>query len=180
MKALIPSFLLLVPVLAFANNDLLAELAKEDQAQRSGQEIIRTDADRRDLVFAMLAAGEVQTPADQFNAGLVLQHTGLGFCDGKLVSHSPENYLLAHELFKEALKGGHKEAAHFVAASIDRYLGFTQGYQKYGTNRVINQETGDEELIPIDRSISDAERAKYGVPPLEELLSQYHEAARSE
>ena len=33
-----------------------------------------------------------------------------------------------------------------------------------------NQETGKEELVPIDRKTSDSERAKYGVAPLPELL----------
>lgn len=63
-----------------------------------------------------------------------------------------------------------KEARYLVAASIDRYLSFTQGFQKYGTNRVSNQKTGKEELVPIDRNTPDSERAKYGVPPLAELL----------
>ena len=35
----------------------------------------------------------------------------------------------------------------------------TEGRQRFGTNRFFNQETGDEELTPIDRSVSDAERS---------------------
>jgi len=45
----------------------------------------------------------------------------------------------------------------------------------YGTNRVINQTTGKEELIPVDRSVPDSERAKFGIPPLAELLKEYTE-----
>jgi hypothetical protein len=67
--------------------------------------------------------------------------------------------------------------AIWLAASFDRYLSFTEGYQKYGTNRVINQETGNEEWVPIDRKTPDSERAKYGVPPLAVLLKQYPEQA---
>jgi len=48
--------------------------------------------------------------------------------------------------------------------------------QKYGTNRFINQKTGKEELAPIDRATTDAERARYGVPPLADLLERYPEA----
>jgi hypothetical protein len=51
------------------------------------------------------------------------------------------------------------------------------GQQKYGTNRLYNQTTGKEELVPIDRSVPDSERAKFGVPPLAELLKQYPEQA---
>jgi hypothetical protein len=33
--------------------------------------------------------------------------------------------------------------------------------------------SGREELVPIDRKTSDAERDKYGVPPLAELLKTF-------
>jgi len=56
----------------------------------------------------------------------------------------------------------------------------TEGYQKYGTNRVINQATGEEELAYIDRATTDAERATYGVAPLAELLRQFREAPRKQ
>jgi hypothetical protein len=59
--------------------------------------------------------------------------------------------------------------------TIDRYLSMTEGYQKYGTSRVNNQVTGKEELVPVDRKTTDSERAKYGVPPLAELLKKYPE-----
>lgn len=51
----------------------------------------------------------------------------------------------------------------------------TEGHQKYGTNRFYNQKTGKEELAPIDRDVPDSERAKYGVPSLEQLLKTYPE-----
>lgn len=57
-------------------------------------------------------------------------------------------------------------------------MGCTDGYQKYGTNRFINQRTGNEELAPIDRQTTDEERAQYGVPPLAQLLKLYPESAR--
>jgi hypothetical protein len=66
--------------------------------------------------------------------------------------------------------GGYKDARYLIAASIDRYLTFTEGGQLYGTNRLMNQETGKEEWVPIDRNVSDSERAKSGVLPLAELL----------
>ena len=39
--------------------------------------------------------------------------------------------------------------------------------------RITNQVSGREELVPIDRKTSDAERDKYGVPPLAELLKTF-------
>ncbi len=175
---------LLSSAAAFGQTPLLKELAKEDQAVRcdapcpeSVKKITRTDDDRRKLVLEIVAKGELKGPEDQFNAALVLQHTSMDFCEGRLVSKSADNYLLAHYLFQGAYDGGYKDALYLIAASLDRYLSMTEGYQKYGTNREFNQKTGKEELVPIDRKTTDAERAKYGVPPLATLLKQYPEQA---
>ncbi|HRE06588.1 MAG TPA: hypothetical protein PKX00_13325 [Opitutaceae bacterium] len=155
--------------------DELAALAQEDQAVRAGRDDPRSDEERRRRVLELFAAGKVESPQNKFHAALVLQHTGMRYCDGELVSLSAENYLLAHYLFKEAWAGGVKEAGYLVAASIDRYLSVTQGMQKYGTNRVFDQDSGKEFLVPIDRSVTDAERKKHGVPSLKELLERWPE-----
>lgn len=160
------------------DNVELVTMAKEDQDTRMGKEVVRTDDERRQRVFMLLAEGKVQSPQDKFNAGLILQHTGMTFCGDNLVSLSAENYLLAHRLFEQAMQAGVTSANYLVAASIDRYLSVTTGTQRYGTNRIINQETGAEELPPIDRTVSDEERAKYGVPPLSKLLQTYPEQVK--
>lgn len=158
------------------SNPLLSELAQEDQLARTGGSPARSDQDRVRLVLAELGSGRVSTPQDRFNSALVLQHSPLTFRDGELAAISPDNYLLAHYLAKTAFEAGHEEGRVLVAQTIDRYLSMTEGFQKYGTNRFINQSNGREELAPIDRSTSDAERARYGVAPLAELLSQFPEA----
>lgn len=176
MSKLIPLLLFLViSSPAWADNTELAQLAAEDQAVRTGVTDNRSDDARREEALEILAAGGATSAQDKFNAALLLQHTGLIFCDDKLKSLSAENYLLAHFLFKEAAAGGVKEAKYLVAASIDRYLSVTQGRQRYGTNRVIDQSTGKEQLVPIDRNVTDQERALYGVPSLQELLHRYPE-----
>ena len=157
------------------HNVELTTFAAEDQASRTGSNFVRTDDERRARVLELLAEGAVRTPQDKFNAALILQHTGLTFCDGALKSLSAENYLLAHHLFKDALADGVEDARYLVAASIDRYLSFTAGIQRYGTNFVTNQLTGEDELVPIDRNVTDEERTKYGVLPLDELLSRFPE-----
>jgi len=162
---------------ARGQNLLLRELAKEDQDSRTGKNVVRTDAERVKIVLAQIGQGALKIPEDNFNAALVLQHTGLTFCEKRLVGVSPDNYLLAHYLSNSAFEAGYKDARYLVAASIDRYLSFTEGYQKYGTQRLPNQETEKEEWVPIDRKTSDSERAKYRVPPLSELLKQYPEQA---
>lgn len=162
---------------AFAQNSELRVLKDEDQAVRldPNSKIKRTDDERVKLVLEMLAKGTVQTPEDKFNAALVLQHTGLGFCEKKLVGKSPDNYLLAYYLAVQSYEDGYKGARNLIAATIDRYLTFTQGYQKYGTQQLYNQETGKDELPWIDRNTTDSERAKYGVPPLAQLLKEFPE-----
>jgi hypothetical protein len=162
---------------ATAQTPLLKELAREDQDSRSGKDVKRTDLERLNLVLPLIARGALKGPEDQFDAALVLQHTGATFCDKRLVSKSADNYLISHYLFVSAYEAGYKDARYLVAASIDRYLSFTTGSQKYGTNRVINQETGAEELVPIDRATPDSERVKYGVYPLAVLLKQFPEQA---
>lgn len=170
------AFLLSTAPGLLGQNPELKKLAEEDQASRLGSgKVTRSDEDRVKLVLELLAKGAVQTPEDKFNAALVLNHTGLDFCGKRLISKGAYNYLLAHYLAKEAYEAGYKEARTLVAQTIDRYLTFTEGRQKYGTSRLYNHQTGKEELVPIDRSVSDAERARYGVPPLAQLLNTYPE-----
>lgn len=160
---------------SYADNDQLARLADQDQAVRQGRADTGSDDERRRLVLEIIAAGEATTPRDKFNAAIVLQHTGLTFCEGQLKSVSAENYLLAHFLFRDALAAGVPEAGYLSAAAIDRYLSFTKGIQRYGTNRIIDQESGKELLVPIDRSVTDDERVKLGVPALQDLLARWPE-----
>lgn len=161
-------------------NPLLVELALEDQAVRRGGSAARTDIDRLKLVLAEIGAGRVSTNDDRRNAALVLQHSPMTFRDDVLVAISPHDYLLAHHLAKAAFEAGDSTARHLVAQSMDRFLSLTEGYQKYGTNRFINQTTGQQELAYIDRATTDAERAIHGVAPLADLLKQFPEAPRKQ
>ena len=149
-------------------------------ASRTGDSVARSDEDRIELVLNEIACGRVRTPEDQVAAALVLDHSPMTFRNEKLVAVSPHDYLLAHFLAKSAFEHGNQEARALVAQTIDRYLSMTAGYQKYGTNRFINQQTGQEEWAPIDRNTTDTERAVYGIRPLADLLKQYPEAPRRE
>ena len=127
---------------AYGQNQLLRELAKEDQDYRRGKKVARSDQERLDIVLSLVGRGEVKVPEDKANAALVLQHASFTFCDGRLVSRSPDNYLRAHYLAMNAFDDGYKEARHLVAQTIDCYLSMTEGYQKYGTQRLNDPETG--------------------------------------
>ena len=161
-----------VSVEARADNPELARLASQDQADRAEKEGEWDDDARRRRVLELLATGAVVTPKDKLKAALILQHTPGAICEGKLKSFSPENYLLAHHLAKDAFASGLDEAKSMVAVTIVRYLSFTEGRQLYGTNQLVDLESGEAYLPQIDRSISDEERARLGVPPLATILKQ--------
>src|SRR5436305_13649466 len=148
MKYLLIAFLLCASSQLLGQNAELKKLMEEDQAVRQPGKEITGDDDRIKQVLELLAKGAAQTPEDKFNAALVLQHTPLTFCEGRLTSESPYNYLLAYYLFWESYEAGYKDARELVAMSMDRYLTFTQGHQKYGTNVLTNQKTGKDEWAP--------------------------------
>ena len=95
--------LLMSAVAASAQTPLLREMAKEDQDSRTGKTITRTDDERRKIVLEIIGKGELKGPQDKFDAALILQHTGMTFCDDRLVSYSADNYLIAHYLFQSSI-----------------------------------------------------------------------------
>jgi hypothetical protein len=150
----------------------LRVMFEEDQTARASlpkEPMEMDDNDRRRRVMELLARGEVVTAEDKFHAAMILQHTHLRFCGGELASSSPENYYLAYRLASESLSMGFEDARGLVAATLDRYLLYTEGQQKYGTQRTVDPKSGKEVLAPVDPGTTDEERAEYGVPPLEEL-----------
>jgi hypothetical protein len=178
LHALLFTLLLATTNQALANNPELARLAVQDQTDRAEKEGGWDDDARRRKVLELLATGGVTTPQDKLHAALILQHTPGAICEGKLKSLSPENYLLAHHLAKSAFDAGLDKAKYMVAQAMDRYLSFTEGRQLYGTSQLVDTESGEAYLPEIDRSISDSERAKYGVPPLSTILKQAPERKR--
>jgi len=142
------------------------------------------DKKHREQIFQLLAENKVITAKDKYRAALILQHTAAKFCDGELTSISPENFLLAYKLSSTALsmfeyvkdsttlKKGHIQ--RMVALNYDRYLLYSYGYQKFGTQFVFDDKTEEMLLAPIDTTLaSDAERAKYYVEPIHTLLKKH-------
>lgn len=131
------------------------------------------DKVHRQKVMELLANGLIKTNKDKLSAALILQHTSLSYCNDELKSNSIENYWLAYELSKSAFESGEKGAGYYVAITLDRYLLYTLGMQKYGTQRVIDDKTEEEIWAPIDSLTTDKEREIYGVPALDSLLRRY-------
>lgn len=142
------------------------------------------DKIHREQIFHLLAENKVLTSKDKIRAAWILQHTAAKFCEGELTSISPENFLMAYKLSSVALSQLEKEKdsltirqnniPRIVALNYDRYLLFTFGYQKFGTQFVFDDKTSEMLLAPIDTTLSnDEERKKYNVEPLNVLLTKY-------
>ena len=157
------------------NNSELEQMVIDDQEIRmsdSDEPMEPKDKIHRHRVMELLSENLIKTPEDKFNAALILQHTALTYCDNELKSISPENYYLAYTLAKSSMESGNKDAAYLVAATYDRFLYFTEGYQKYGTQKIYYEETDGMLWAPIDTLTTDEDRKKYGVKPLQELLKE--------
>ncbi|MCA6363715.1 MAG: hypothetical protein IM638_11815 [Bacteroidetes bacterium] len=157
-----------------ADNPEIKRMAELDQQMRIEDKpgLEEQDSKHRKRIFELLANGQVITPKDKFRAALILQHTGLEYCNNTLKSLSAENYLLAYQLSKSAGDAGDTAALYFSALALDRYLSLTEGYQKYGTQQFYDEKTDAMLWSPIDSTTTDAERAKYGIKPLAELLKE--------
>lgn len=158
----------------FPNNQELISMVEIDQKMRQNDNgnYEEKDKSHRKRVMELLVDGKIKTPTDKLNAALILQHTSVVYCNDELKSISPENYLLGYILSTSAYDAGEKKAASFVALTYDRYLLFTEGYQKYGTQKVYDEKSDSFLWAPIDSTTTDEERAKYNIAPLSELLKQ--------
>ena len=142
------------------------------------------DQPHRNTILQLLAQNKVITPKDKLRAALILQHTAANICNGEITSLSPENYLLAYHLSMEAYQqlSAQNDTAtirksnvkRMIAVTYDRYLLFSVGYQKYGTQFVFDDKTGEMLLAPIDTTLAnDAERIEMQVDSLSVLKRQY-------
>lgn len=84
-----------------------------------------------------------------------------------------EDYKLAHAYAKKAVEMGSKVTKWLYAASLDRCLVAQGKPQKFGTQ--FKQVKGEWELLPVDDSVTDEERAQHGVAPLSQALQKFKE-----
>jgi hypothetical protein len=179
-----------VQVLEIKDNPLIKALYLKDveirklDARTDTVNLEDYDKIHREHIFQLLAENRVLTTKDKIRAAWILQHTAAKICDGQLTGISPENFLLAYKLSSAVLSQLEKEKdtltirqeniPRIVALNYDRYLLFTFGYQKFGTQFVFDDETGEMLLAPIDTTLSnDGERKKHNVEPLNVLLNKY-------
>lgn len=179
------------------DNPIIQELYRKDieirelDAKTDTVNLEEYDKVHREKIFQLLAENKVITIKDKIHAAWILQHTAAKICEGQVTSMSPENFLLAYKLSSIALSQLEAEGdtltirqeniPRVVALNYDRYLLFTKGYQKFGTQFIFDDKSGEMLLAPINTSLSnDAEREKYYVEPLKTLISKYKMKPMSE
>jgi hypothetical protein len=152
-----------------AENAELQRLFQEDQADRSPppatpeawKEVSARDAQRRARVKALVEAGALKNGGDFLAAAFIFQHGG-----------AQEDYAMARQLGAEAAKRGHPGGLWIAAAAWDRWLMHAGRPQRFGTQYQFDPETKKPKLYPVDPDVTDAERARWGFPPLAEIPQQ--------
>jgi len=84
-----------------------------------------------------------------------------------------EDYKKAHKYAKKAVSMGSNVTKWLYAATLDRWLVSQNKLQKFGTQ--FKKTKGMWKQASVDNSITDAERLKYGVPPLNQALQKFKE-----
>jgi hypothetical protein len=112
----------------------------------------------RAVVRELWEAGEVRSPEEHVRVAFVLVSSrDLGDLD------------LAHKIAWEAGELGDQRGWPLAAEALDRAL-FLQGdNQRFGTQFVYEPVLARWILYPIDPATSDAERQRFGIPPLSAL-----------
>ena len=160
------------------DNLRLEELFTADQKDREKvlttpaavEELRKRDLARREEVFEMMTAGQVNTLNDLYRAAVILLHGA-----------EPKEFLTAHRLATLAALQGHRAARWLVAASLDRLLMACGQPQVYGTQFELSEEDGRYQLrLPIDDStLLHFEKRIFDVPTVLERLAQLNKKASS-
>jgi hypothetical protein len=158
--------------------DELRAAFASDQSSRSQNGLTDPCGDeiRRMRVLELLGQGKIDSPESKYHAAMILQHTPQGAVGATIASKSNENYILAHFLARSAAEEGYEDARWLAAATYDRYLVIQGRPQKYGTQFNLNVATGFLEFSPVDPDTTDAERAEWHVPPVEQTLRNFEES----
>lgn len=150
-------------------NTALQQMADQDQYDRLHDvpDEGRHDAAHQQQVRQLLAAQQLRTGRDYFNAAIILQH-----------ADSASDYLQAHKLAKKAaeLTPRNRDATVLAAQSWDRYQRSQGQPQWYGTQHYVRD--GREYLQLLDTTrVTDAERRAHFVSTLAEKLTYFNKKA---
>ncbi|MFQ3663136.1 MAG: hypothetical protein SNJ69_12170 [Chloroflexaceae bacterium] len=133
-----------------------------EELERLARESLEAQSDLSDLdgmrrrcqrVIDLYAQGHITGPSDNFHAAWVL-----------LCGETAAHFSLARMFARRAAELGEARAWTLEAMAWDRWLVATGKPQRFGTQ--ILKQHGRWSLGAVDPTVSDLERALYGVPPL--------------
>lgn len=145
----------------------IAKIYREDQLDRARinpndfEEIIKRDTARQKEVLKLLKIGKIKTGKEFYLAAIIFQH-------GQKLS----DYRRAIRLAQQAAKNGYKKGRYLEALATDRLLVVSGKKQKFGTQFFQKNSRSKYILCPVDPKTTDADRKKYGLPPLYKLVKQ--------
>ncbi len=125
------------------------------------------DAQRRQRVTEIIAAGEAHAPEDFYYAALVLHHGG-----------DTDEIRRAHTLAQQAAEMSYQPARWLTAATLDRWLMVQGKPQKYGTQIV--PDGGRYRVWDVEPATRDSERAQWDVRPLEQQIRRAATLSKTE
>ncbi len=133
----------------------LERLAEEqiNDMELEGPERVQRGKHRRERVIELYAQGAVHSAQDCYHAALIMLY-------GEDIAH----FELSRTFARRASRLGEPRAWSITAAAWDRALMARGKPQRFGTQFIREQDRWS--LGPVDPSITDSERAFYGVPPL--------------
>ncbi len=153
-------------------NKELQSLYEQDQADRfemqklTREQIVHRDRIRRQRVEELRECEALQVPEDFFHAAMIFQH-------GETLEH----YWQAYELAKKGAKLGHLACRRLTAATYDRWLMRQGKPQMYGTQYIL--KGGRWVLYEVEPTTTDAQRAEWNVPLLDQALQRAEEMNQS-
>ena len=128
----------------------------------------RRDAQRRQRLAEIVAAGELTEAEDFYRASWILNH-----------GESVEEIRQAHDLARRAAETGFRPARWLAAAALDRWLMYQGRPQKYGTQIVPDGKK--PRVRDVEPATTDAERAeRAGHLPLQEMNRRAEEITINE
>ena len=133
----------------------LRRLADEqlDDVDSDDEDRQRQGKRRRERVLELYSQGAINSAEDNYYAALVMLY-------GDEVAH----FELARTFAKRSSTLGEPRAWSVIAAAWDRSLIMRGKPQRYGTQFI--RENGRWSLGRVDPTVTDSQRAMYGVPPL--------------
>lgn len=147
------------PVSARLAEMIVSERRSIDSPDYTPERFAALNRMHRTEVYQFIAQAVIVAPEDLYAASVIL-----GRADGE----SPDAVLLAHYLAVTAVGKGLDSARIQAATLIDRHRALRGAPQLYGT-QYITDSLGRPSLYPVDSTVADSERAKWGVRPLDSL-----------